>query len=144
GSMTPPIMKQEYEGARRSDPGCTISLLRSTAYCSTAEPAAVLPRAFWHRTRAAASEQRVERFAERPHGDELARSGKGSSIGGIAVGLGHDAALESHLGGFAHAKRRLRDAAHLARQTHFAEHGGPRRNRTIADARRNRGEDAEV
>ena len=88
-------------------------------------------------------EQCVERFADGADADELAVAG-GLPIRRIDVGLGHDAAAETHLRGFADAQRRLRDAANLARQADLAEHRGRRRNHAIAHARRDRGEDAEV
>ena len=49
-------------------------------------------------------EQRVERFADRANADELAVA-CGLRSDGVDVGLGHDAAAEAHLRGFAHAQR---------------------------------------
>ncbi len=88
-------------------------------------------------------EQLVQRFADRANADELAVAG-GLAIRRIDVGLGHDAAAEAHLRGFAHAQGRLRDAANLPRQAHLAEHRRCRRNDAIAHRRRDRGHHAQV
>ena len=73
------------------------------------------------------SRSSVERLADGADADQLAAAPATLPIGGIDVGLGHDAAAESHLRRFADAKRRLRDAADLAGQPDLAEHRRRRR-----------------
>src|SRR2546427_11011752 len=77
-------------------------------------------------------QQGVERFTDRADADELAVASERAAVGGIDVRLRHDAAAESHLCGLAYAQRRLRDAAHLAGQSHLAEHRGRLRGDTVA------------
>ena len=62
----------------------------------------------------------------------------------INVRLWQDASGKSHLRRFANSKRRLRDSAHLAGQSDFAEHRRGRRNDPVPHARRDRREDAQV
>src|SRR6185503_19798539 len=89
-------------------------------------------------------EQGVERFAYCSYADQLAIARQRASIGGVDVGVGHDAAAESHLRGFADSQRRLGDPTHLAGQTDFAEHGGRRGDWTVAYAGGDGGKDAKV
>src|SRR5258706_15574696 len=93
----------------------------------------------------------IERFAHRADTDQLALALARAGVGARAffflagarafqasvwfdIRLRHDAAREPHLRRFAHAEVRLRDAAHFARKTDFAEHRRGGRNHAVADA----------
>src|SRR3954466_10098258 len=86
-------------------------------------------------------DQLFERLANVADGDDLAAGGR--LVAGD-VALGHEDAREAHLRRFAHAQRRLRGAADLARQADFAKDRSTRANRAIAQARRHGADDREI
>ena len=103
----------------------------------------------WVNLRTAGAENQaiscVERLPDR-RGRPPARSRRQPDAGirRIDVGGRHDDAREPHLDRLADAQRRLRNAANLAAQADFAEDRGRRRQAAVADARRHRGDHAQV
>src|SRR5438094_1818579 len=86
-------------------------------------------------------QQCVESFADGPDSHNFAVR---VTQAGFDVGLGNDAAGESHLCRFLYPERRLADPADFARQTDLAKHGRGGRNGPVPDARRNRSDDPQV
>ena len=83
----------------------------------------------------------VEGLADRSHADEFRLA---HLFTRIHVRRRQDDARESHLLGLADAEIGLRDAAHFPAEADLAEHRRALRNRPIAQARRHRGDDAEI
>src|SRR5262247_778279 len=82
-----------------------------------------------------------ERLLEVGDGDDL------DAVAGadrLEIVLGHDRPGEAEPFRFGDARRRLRDAAHFARQPHLAEDDRPARHRAVEDARGERGRDSQV
>src|SRR5476649_44285 len=85
-------------------------------------------------TQCASGQQSLEGLAHCANPDQLALPRQLTQVRRVDVGLRHDAAAESHLSGLANAQRRLRDAAHLAREPHLAKHRRRRGDDAIAHA----------
>src|SRR5262249_37962446 len=87
-------------------------------------------------------QKHVERLADVPDADELAVT-VGPDLW-LYVRLRHDAAAKSHLRRLREAQTALRDARHFPSEADLAEHRRSGGNDPVADAGRDRGQDAEI